>query len=44
MKWEVEFERVKAKGNGLNPFFLSGGPKDVGQPEKKGRSWRGLGR
>ena len=44
MKWEVEFGRVKAKGKGLNPFFLSGGPKDAGQPGKKRRSWRGLGR
>ena len=34
-KWEVEFERVKAKGKSLNPFFSSGGLEDAGQPGKK---------
>ena len=43
-EWEIEFERVKPKGNSLNPFFLSGGPKDAGQPGKKKISWRGLDR
>ena len=26
---------MKAKGKGLNPFFLSGGPQDARQPGKK---------
>ena len=34
-KWEVEFGRVKAQRKGPNPFFLSGGPEDAGQPGKK---------
>ena len=36
-QWEVEIERVTAKGKGLNPFFFSSGSlKDAGQPEKIG--------
>ena len=41
-KWSLG--RGKAKERGLNPFFFPGSPKDVGQREKKWRSWRGLGR
>ena len=37
-------KRGRAKGKGLNPFFLSGGPKDAGQTGKKREVWRGLGR
>ena len=33
-------ERGEAKRKGLDPFFLSGGPKDAGQPGKKGRGWK----
>ena len=40
----MEFERAKAKGEFLDPFFFLGGPKDAGQPGKKGKAWRGLGR
>ena len=40
----MELERVRAKGRSLNLFFLSGGPKDAGQPGKKEEAWRGLGR
>ena len=45
-KWSLKGGR--AKGKGLNPFFLSGGSKDAKQPGKKkrfggvskGRWWR----
>ena len=43
-KGEVVWEGGEAKRKGLDPFFLSGGPKDAGQPGKKGRGWGGLGR
>ena len=41
---KVQPKRGRAKGKGLNPFFLSGGPKDAGQTGKKREVWRGLGR
>ena len=36
--------RGKTKEGGRTRFFLSGGPEDARQCEKKGKSWRGLGR
>ena len=44
MKWKGGVERVEAKEKVSTRFFSSGGPKDAGQPGKKGKSWRGLGR
>ena len=32
-KWSLKGQGPRGKG--LNPFFLSGGPKDAGQPGKK---------
>ena len=44
MKWKGGIEMVEAKEKVSTRFFPSSGPKDAGQPGKKGRSWRGLGR
>ena len=44
MTWKGGVERVETKEKVSTRFFSSGGPKDAGQPGKKGKSWRGLGR